>query len=872
MSQTHFLPVQRHTMVERPALLQEILRGDPALIVIRGAAGTGKSVAAAQAAAAFVTRWQSEDAPTCGPDGMAHAVWIRSERGGAREDLWRRVFRALDDAGLGGPDVTRLAEGGLADSPGTVIATALGQIPGHLLIVLDDAHRELDEDIEETLLDVLENTERLTVLITSRSTHPRLASSTAHLRLPIREVDAARLALSRAEITDLLRLRAQPAVGDSLTAAAHAIYEASRGWPLAAHALAIEHDRRLHSGEQFTRPTTFARDLVDRLLEDATPRLQEALCASALLDEVNLAALAHMLDASEADIQHLLASFEAGFGYWTDEAGVRWYRHHELIGTELRSRADTVLGPARTREIAARAAAALRHDRPRSALRAAILAQHWQLVSDILAEGSTLSIERRRTRPQLTMIPAEVRAEYPVIGAFALIEEYAYPSGHVGRMLTGLRMLAGRTLAVESGKPGLPGLTAATLRMLAARLSGNERLALAMAERVQETWQQLADDDSARYERPLQRALNQTAITLLHAERFIDADHVLEPLRAHPNNLLPATYAHALALSAWSDAWRGDIRAARQRIREAAELDVPVAWHSAYIGTGYRIAEAFVALEQGDAPGAREQLDTLAPHAATIEHWPQLVALGTLVTETEHGPLAAVEYLDEELARRRGRRATLATPERMLRSLRARLLWQGGKVLPAGKRRLRGETAAVYAALSRGENEIAAALAAHLCDDVPPAAQPRARAELLLLRGELARRAGDEQAATDHARRAGALMENNDLALPMRALPLDAARALARLAPTLPLAHSTYATVREIQPLTPAERRSLVEVVERGSVRLAAEALYLSPATVKGYLKHAYRKLGVRSRAEAIRIAADTGLLNEQLERPDDAR
>jgi DNA-binding CsgD family transcriptional regulator len=59
------------------------------------------------------------------------------------------------------------------------------------------------------------------------------------------------------------------------------------------------------------------------------------------------------------------------------------------------------------------------------------------------------------------------------------------------------------------------------------------------------------------------------------------------------------------------------------------------------------------------------------------------------------------------------------------------------------------------------------------------------------------------------------------------------------------------------QGLTPSER-VVVDLVARGLTnREAASVLFLSPDTINTHLRHAFAKLGVRSRVELARIAAD---------------
>jgi DNA-binding CsgD family transcriptional regulator len=45
--------------------------------------------------------------------------------------------------------------------------------------------------------------------------------------------------------------------------------------------------------------------------------------------------------------------------------------------------------------------------------------------------------------------------------------------------------------------------------------------------------------------------------------------------------------------------------------------------------------------------------------------------------------------------------------------------------------------------------------------------------------------------------------------------------------------------------------------------REVAERLYLSPFTVNSHLKHVFIKLGIRSRVELTRLAAERGILGE---------
>jgi two-component system response regulator DesR len=62
-------------------------------------------------------------------------------------------------------------------------------------------------------------------------------------------------------------------------------------------------------------------------------------------------------------------------------------------------------------------------------------------------------------------------------------------------------------------------------------------------------------------------------------------------------------------------------------------------------------------------------------------------------------------------------------------------------------------------------------------------------------------------------------------------------------------------------PLTPREREVLGASLDHATVAEIAGALHLSPGTVRNHLSAAIQKLGVRTRAEAVRVAEEKGWL-----------
>jgi LuxR family maltose regulon positive regulatory protein len=119
------------------------------------------------------------------------------------------------------------------------------------------------------------------------------------------------------------------------------------------------------------------------------------------------------------------------------------------------------------------------------------------------------------------------------------------------------------------------------------------------------------------------------------------------------------------------------------------------------------------------------------------------------------------------------------------------------------------------------------------------------RARIEILRGDLAaarRSLAQADELLDSARDAGRL-------------PAVAAELAAAL-------DATDSTATLAEPPSPAEL-AVLRLLGQCTVREIADALYLSVNTIKSHIRAIYRKLGVRSREEAVARAVALGLLDE---------
>jgi DNA-binding CsgD family transcriptional regulator len=121
---------------------------------------------------------------------------------------------------------------------------------------------------------------------------------------------------------------------------------------------------------------------------------------------------------------------------------------------------------------------------------------------------------------------------------------------------------------------------------------------------------------------------------------------------------------------------------------------------------------------------------------------------------------------------------------------------------------------------------------------------PFDRARTALCFGERLRRAGERKAAQEHLSSAATAFEALG-ATPWLERARDELRASGR---------RLRARDADRDRLTPREAQIAGQVAEGKSNREVAEALYLTPKTVEFHLTRVYRKLGVRSRSELVRI------------------
>lgn len=829
--------------------------------MFEGGVGMGKTIAALGAARERIA-------------AGAACCWVSL----SRDDIgltafWTRVLTTMVQTDAFETDtlVSRLHAGGLEAMDTDILLEALAERRDPTVLVLDDLDLvcsptiAVDTAVADSICLMLERLPQWQVYATTAVELPALTGIEARMRFPVQRITGSQLAFTEEETALLLAQRLGPS--EDLGELAQRLQAWTGGWPLAIHAFIEE----LKAGEptiHASRRGTWIKDYVNRMVETCPPEARPALWASAILEDCPVDVLAAMLDVTEDEVARLLAAIpRLGLSFSFDQRGVRNYRHHEAIRLELLRRSRKELPTEVRRDYYRRATVALTPHHPHEAMRAALRGEAWDELVEVLITTPLYiglpPVKQRTGEPRLRDLPSGVRRDYPVLDAFALIHEYEAPLGRAAQVLQGLRMLAGPKLADASQKPGLVGAIASTLRMVVARLSGNEELALRMADRSGEALLELREHELQRVSLNLPTVLAQRAITYIHAERFDRAEDALAQLPSMPSSELKVHIAHERALSAWVAAGRGEMREAGRLVDIAARTTDPIGWQSLYIGVGYRIAAALCRLEAGDHEAADAHLVPLNHFWTPIEHWPHLVVLKAHVIWRRVGTKAALEYLESEFAARRSRIRPTAALRAHLDALHTRLIWHSGRNVRKLKRQYSTGLPAVYEALSRNEQDRARALVTLELAQDTLIRRPRTHAELLLLQAHMARLDGAHETAGAAARHACSLLAEHELSLPYRALTSADIVELQRYEPRLRPEHGAPDRAVPSPQLSEKERRTLAAIAKHGSTQAAAEALTLSRHTLRNQKASAFVKLGSHNLDEALKIAREAGLLRE---------
>ncbi|WDG18780.1 LuxR C-terminal-related transcriptional regulator [Microbacterium sp. Clip185] len=819
------------------------------LVVLHAPMGYGKTVAMAQWARSTDRR----------------GVWMRVRDGGGEpRPFVQQLAAQLADAGLldeGDPLRTAAETLAVDDDPWGLLARGLRRQRGPIAIALDDGDRLSEATVRgliEVLADVPELLVRVAVRRASLFTEPSLA-----VLVDAVIVGREELALTASEA---LELTADPSTADEIVAAG--------GVPALARMLALG-DVGAGTGANVEQAARSLLRLRGGAWDDAFVRFLETVAIADALD-VRLAEAI----SGRSDALRLLETAEAeGLGSW-ETPGLRDSSAVFVFSPFLRLAAEESLRRERSRpevrEIVRRVARwELERGLAFSALRRAVeiddaaliddvIRRHWnELVTyrgrltELFAHVPLLSL---RTRPLVAMVLAIVANASGTQRLRAL--EYFGLAVYGARMQRATAPPADRVLlrAIETTSYRVSGRSGAT----AAARDGYRAL------------QEMDAAERDRLGRNEPTVYNQIGTSLFYGGFTAEALDCFRRSTAVSDTKGLFAGLQGLALAAGTLAVAGEVEDAREVIEEALSRAWPERWIDGYPGSFLQLARGFSALEDGDPDAADAAIRILDPHRATIEHWPLLTHVDVLIALARGRVGAAHALLSNALRTQQARHATSELTLSRLRHTRALVLLAAGdaagaeRVVTKEKEPMRRGVSLGRIALAAGDVEGAVRV---LQASAGMAASPRIETEHLALTvGALALAGADLDGARRMLGRLSAVLDQRGLFVPLAMVPTNALEAMAEIAVD-PHARELIAralrigmipaTRRRVQ-LTPREIAVADELTRSETVAEIAAALVVSPNTVKSQLRSLYRKLGVSSRADALRALAALDLLGSQ--------
>jgi LuxR family maltose regulon positive regulatory protein len=895
------VPRTRPELVPRPRLREALVRNEGRrLTLVSAPAGFGKTT--------LLSEWLEDRSE----DGRSVA-WLSLEE--ADNDPARflaYLVSALQSAlgegiGEGVLASLRLPEFPPVEAVVGVLINELADVRDEVTIVLDDYHVIHSGPIHEATSFLLEHLPENVHLVISSRADPPLPLAKLRARDQVTEIRAAALRFTTEEATAFLK----GVMGLTLSAADVAALEAvTEGWIAALQLAALSmRDREDVSGfvESFSGGNRHVLDfLAEEVLERQSEGVREFLLKTSVLERMS----APLCDAltSRNDGQQMLERLEHDnlFLIALDDER-RWYRYHHLFADFLRSRLQRGQ-PERMRELHRRAAEWYeRNGWTSEAVRHALAAQEHDRAADLVeqvARKMWLRAEIMTLLGWLEELPEETRRRRP-----QLLLQYSAALLWVGR-LDDVELLVQeieRVLGVsgegrdEDLQPSadeplrqvLLGFFAA-VRSWRAYLKGEPHGAIALAQRALELLPEedvelrsfaafrlaeayrTADDleaasaafaetaelgRAAGHEYLVLRAMSRQAKLQVARGRLRKADHLLQRALLFAvergGDSLPATgEVHVVIGELLYE--RDELEAAADRLKEGIRLAERMGQLDTLV-EGY-VALSRVEMAQGNVESALErarEASKLAERSGAAEAIVEAAAWNARLHLTRNDSTAAVLEL-ERIA--------------------------GAPAVSVSMVRESAQIALARLTVARGEHEEALRLLEGLRQSTEAAGRTGKLIEILTLQAvalwernrreqavgsltralALAEPEGYVRTLVDEGAKVGELL-SAILEARQRGHP-DATRIPARYLAKLLAIHAQESATpgageRLSEPLSERELEVLALVASGKSNLEIASSLFVSLSTVKTHINNLYRKLGARSRTQAIARARDLDLI-----------
>nr|WP_307040033.1 LuxR C-terminal-related transcriptional regulator [Agromyces ramosus] len=815
-------------------------------MIVRGAAGGGKST--------LLASWAKRH-PRSG-------VWIGLDRSASdRLGFWRRVVDGVLDARLV-PDSSVLHELVVSMEVDGRLRTLLGRglssATEPITVVLDDFHEVSDESVHEDIHWLLESGVTVQFVIATR-TVSLLERPDRMARVDTALIRPSALAFRRDEVTAAAQLF-------QAKEAAEEVHRAFAGWPLPTRAALIQ----LRDGtaatveEAIERVRDVGGSFVVDLVDDTGYGnfLLRTSVARRLSRELTIE-----VGGPDAEA-HLARAEHEGLGSWSEGTSRGEFMLHPYLRERLEQKFVVRL-PEQVADVR-RAYARERAERG-DALEAA---RQYVAIGDIAALVRLVRknyAELVRARDAFSAIldsvdESELR-RHPELLVYQLVSSHS--DARVRRPgLARMVSLTTATLYARLGGGEPADRVSLLLALLAVqRMGGHFEQATKTAERLVSALGLLDEGNREELRGVIPWAWTQLATTFIYDEQLARAEECLQIALDVADG--PWARVHTESLQGLITAMRGDLTTLQPRLAAARHRRGPAGWRGTFTAAGYHLAEAYEALERFDGGAARQQLDELAPHEPTIELWPLIARMRGLAALVDGVPYLGLQTLAADIAAHADRPSISRAMTTLLATTRAELLLADGQahraaeVLRPLRRMPTADLMRARVHLVLGDDGAALGYAAPVAwseENIP-----RAKAEALLVVAAASHRLNQTADARDAAERAVALLGRFSLHRPLMTLPR---RDLVAVLDAAGIAHehllegvpNIFPPSRRDWSLTAAELRVLAMLEGTSRIDELAAQLGVSANTVKSHLRQIYRKLGVRSRNEALGVAGLHGM------------
>ncbi|HLS03888.1 MAG TPA: LuxR C-terminal-related transcriptional regulator [Actinomycetales bacterium] len=740
-------------------------------------------------------------------------------------------------------DGTKLRDPVRAQQVLDMVADHLKRDSGKLQLIIDAFDHVADLSWDQQLLDLVRNHRRLQVLLTGRE--PERHKQWHAPDLDIDVVTGKDLRFSLAESRKLLT-----ALHPEITAeqVAH-VHEQVGGWPILVRAAglasgdvnaAVEHLRRPESGfavsqasQDFVIATALARDFSDDM--------------AAFLTDRN-------------DNSRILAKFYAG-GLLEkfSRNGQTRYRYLPAVGAATRAEIPEKILRERWLELAHWCSG---HDLGEEAIYYGVQAKAWEDVPGFVQRHWAHLTESDLVHEAMSSIDAGVLQQNPIMAGILDI-------------MAGPRRRRGAVPAAATGRPEDPMELLPHLITQAGYLRFNGQYSAAKTgfAEVYEILAQAPEDSGLKMAYPMAR-LQAALLLLLTDDLQLCAQEATAVYRAARDLDLVTETRNAVGMLALINALGGNGAHAEEWLEVLKEIPEPTGMFKDMVDTCAQAAQVLIEVGRLDLAAAQETLRKMNPATIKDEMWPFIV-----LAQTDYALLAGesaqgLRDLEAALIAHPGfdQPGSIAAP--IIAAARANLLLaqsEGNRALAAlanvdeSHPLIRAARARIE--LFRGEHQRAIVIAR--TGSSRDQAHDRAVRELRLITAVAQLRAGEKEAAARHFNQ---FIADDGVGM-LRALALMDRQAVAELVQLTGVGATELALVRERVPeppfvaktgivaLTPREQLVLDLLHQKLTIAEIAKKLIVSTNTIKSQTRSLYRKLKVSSRADALKRAAEYGLI-----------